>query len=733
MQEKDVEKAEGSNIDTSKEAFGLVKEVKEELSTYRRPFEGPWKEYDDAYYGKQHKTGENVKSVKNHIFKIIESEIPILTDSMPGTQVTAASEEMQPAADILEKSIKWVYHDQNLQLKLPTLMRSALSSAPGYLYVYYDADADQGDGKICYKQVPWKSVFLDGNAQTIEDSEKFRFELPMRRESLARTWPEKRDELLKMNGNKGGTTSNSDDGHFETRDNSGNDKEIGRPKAHNAKDIVTYAETWVKSYDLEDLPNEETQEDLIVEQEQLRNAEAPNVKKWENHDEHISAHTQLRGELLAVIGLSPEATFEQAQQIVEQLLQDNPQAAEQFKDGLLALKVIDNHLEEHEELKKLNPTGQRPKYKDGWRVIKSVEKVILYDGPNPEENGQIPLIPFYCYKDDTIYGFGEIKNIINAQRTLNDVDFREFENLKNVSNSGWVADFEAEVPEGTLTNAPGLVVTKKRGTEVRRLEPGTVSPQLEGRKQSDSLAMDSIAGQNEQTMNGAMPAGNASGVMVQKIQTQAVGRIRLKDRNLQYYSMKRLAQITASLILNHWTQEKVLRLRGDGFNIEQFVFNPIEMENLEYIVEMSPGSMAGIDKDSLNAFYMTMLQMQAITPEMFLTVAEIPKKELLLEMLKKQDQTAQQQQALEQQIQAAQQQYEAQIQELQNQNIKLKGALDLGRSASVELLSGDEKKVFEQQNKLSAIDNLVSQEELQGSPTVNNGAIMANQNNQGMI
>lgn len=730
MQENDTKKEAETVKDTSKSALELVNEVKQELSSYRQPFEGPWKEYDDAYYGKQHKTGENVKSVKNHIFKIIEGEIPVLTDSMPGTQVTAASEEMQGAADILEKSIKWVYHDQNLQLKLATLMRSALTSAPGYLYVYYDADADQGDGKICYKQVPWKSVYLDGNAQTIEDSEKFRFELPMRRDALARTWPEKKDELLKANGGK--ANSFGDSNGFETKDVASENKELGKPKAHTAKDIVTYAETWVKSYDLEDIPAEETQEDLATEQEQLRTGEAPNIKKWENHNEHEAAHKQLRGELLQVVGLPPEASFEEAQQIVEQLLQNNPEAAEQFKEGLLALKVIDNHLEEHEELKKLNPSGQRPKYKDGWRVIKSVEKIVLYDGPNPEENGQIPLVPFYCYKDDTIYGFGEVKNILNAQRTLNDVDFREFENLKNVSNSGWVADFEAEIPEGTLTNAPGLVVTKKRGTEVRRLEPGTVSPQLEQRKQSDAMAMDSLAGQNEQTMNGEMPVGNASGVAVRKSQLQAVGRIRLKDRQLQHYSMKRLALITGSLILNHWTQEKVLRLRGDGFNIEQFYFNPIEMQDLEYIVEMSPGSMAGIDKDQLNAFYLSMMQMQAITPLMFLTVAEIPKKEMLIEMLKEQDQQAQQMQEMQAQIQQAQQQYETQIAELQTQNIKLKGALDLGRSANVELLSGEEKKVFEQQNKLSAIDNLVSQEELQGNPAVTMEPMMANQNNQGI-
>ena len=137
----------------------LVKKTKAELAKYRKTFEADWKIYDNAYYGKQHKTGEDRKTVKNHIFKIIEGEVPILTDSMPGTQVTASIQEKQEDADILNKAISFVYQDQNLPLLLPTLVRSSLQSAPGYLYAYYDSDANDGDGGIAYKQLPWKSVY----------------------------------------------------------------------------------------------------------------------------------------------------------------------------------------------------------------------------------------------------------------------------------------------------------------------------------------------------------------------------------------------------------------------------------------------------------------------------------------------------------------------------------------------------------------------------------------------
>jgi hypothetical protein len=715
----------------NEDVLKLVKEVKKELGSYRKPFEKDWEDYDNAYYGKQHKTGENVKTVKNHVFKIIESEIPILTDSMPGTLVTSMRAETQPQAEVLEKSIKWVYQDQSLQLLLPSLMRSALMSAPGYIYAFYNPDAKGGDGGIEYKQIPWKHVWLDGNVQNIDQAEKMHIEIPMRREALMRAWPEFADQIKKIKGGQN-ITENSSDDNFERRDVSGRDTGMGKPKAYKGKDILNYCETWVKDYSLKDIEQEETQEELAEEYEQFKNAESPDIGKWEDHDAHMVSHKTQRAELLAVIGLPPEATYEQAEATVEQLLQSNPEAQEQFTMGLLALKMLDNHLEEHEEMKKLNPTGQEPKFEDGWRVIKWVENVVMYDGENPEENGMLPIVPFYCYKDETIYGFGEIKNIIDAQRTLNDMDFRELEGLRLVSNPGWIGDNEAEVDAEKLTNEPGIVVLKKRGTELRRLEPGQVSPQLDARKNADQLFMEQASGQNEVTMNGSIPSGNASGVAVQKIQTQAVGRIRLKNRMLEYYSMKRLAELTASLIINNWTEEKVLRFRSDSTKIEEVVYNPLEIENLSYIIEMSPGSMAGVDKDAVNAFYLMLLNGGHITIQEFLKVAEIPKKDMIVESVNQRDQAAAQLQQIQQEAQAMQAQYEQQLAALQEQNIKLKGAMDLGRSASVDLLNGDERKIFERQAKEASINSLITPDDLMSVPQAQEGAIPANPESQGI-
>ena len=89
-------------------------------------------------------------------------------------------------------------------------------------------------------------------------------------------------------------------------------------------------------------------------------------------------------------------------------------------------------------------------------------------------------------------------------------------------------------------------------------------------------------------------------------------------------------------------------------------------------------------------------------------------------------------QQIQEQAQTMQANYEDQLAQLQEQNIKLKGAMDLGRSASVDLLSGDERKVFEKQAKEASINSLIVPNDLMSVPQENEGAISANLNNQGL-
>lgn len=698
------------NKESQKDVLKIVKEVKDETSAYRAPFEKSWIEYENFYYGKHHKTGEDKKTVKNHIFKIVEGEVPILTDSVHGTAVMATREDRQDDALILEKSIRYVYNDQNLQLLLPSLVRSSLISAPGILYTFYDPDANMGEGKVKLKKLNWEHVYLDGNAASIEDVTRARIEIPMRIEEIARIFPEKKNEIEDIGDDKSYAQDSSKD-NGETRDVSGDVILSGRPKKYKAKDIVNYVETWIKSYELEKIPGEETQEQLEEETQQLLNGVAPDIFKWEDHASHMESHFQVKAQLLAKLGLPPETSFDQAAQAIDQMMQMNPEA--NLAPILVAIKVAENHIEEHKELIKLNPENGRPKYNDGWRVIKTVKDVVLYDGENPEQNGELPLVLFYCYKDDTIFGFSEAKNIIDAQKSFNLMDWKEYRSLKRNSNSGWIADHESGVTSDQLTDEEGIVIEKARGTEVRRIDPGVTSPQLELRKISDAKSMEDISGVNESTQ-GRTPSPNASGAAITALQNQAIGRIRLKDRLIQY-SMKRLGKLVASLIINNWSTEKRLRLNSDTSGSEELIFDPIKMVDLDYSVEISAGSMAGIDKDALNSLYLNLLSQKVISPKQFFLVADLPRKEIIMKSLE--DESMLQIEQIQQESQAKLDQANASFIEIQTENLKLKAMIN------PDLLSADERK---------ALDEILRAESLQ-KITGNAGAANGQPENQGIM
>jgi hypothetical protein len=451
---------------------------------------------------------------------------------------------------------------------------------------------------------------------------------------------------------------------------------MGTPKKHSSKDINVYVETWIKSFDLEDISPDETQAEIEKEQAQLQSGEAPDIKKWENHPAHFQAHKELENSLLAQLGLPPETKFEQAMQAVEMMAQNNPEM--DVNNLLLSLRVTMNHNEEHKALMELNPEGKKPKYKDGWRLIKTFKDIVLYDGPNPEQSGEIPLVPFYCYKDMTIYGFSEVKNIIGPQKSLNEMDYKEFKGLKRVANPGWIADHESGVTADKLTNDDGIVVIKAKGTEVRRLEPGVVSNQLQNRREADRTAIEDISGVNEATQ-GRTPSPNASGAAISSLQNQAIGRIRLKDRFLQHYSMKRLSKIVASLIIGNWSTEKKLRLNTENSDNREIIYEPLKMADLSYKVEIAPGSMAGIDKEALNGFILSLFDRKVIDGKSLLTTTDFPKREILLKQFNEANDIA-----------AQQKEIEAQMQELQKENLKLKALVD------PNLLVSEEKKIVEQ-------------------------------------
>jgi hypothetical protein len=280
------------------------------------------------------------------------------------------------------------------------------------------------------------------------------------------------------------------------------------------------------------------------------------------------------------------------------------------------------------------------------RLTMRTRDVILYDGPSPVEDGLYPLAPVYSYKiEERIYGFGEIKNILSPQKVYNELHYHEYLGLKRVSNPGWIKDDNSGIDDTTLTNEPGIVVTKRAGTEARRLEPGQVSPQLQAKQVDIRQTIEAISGINEATQ-GRRPRGVTAARAIEFLQQQAVGRIRLKSRMLEEWTMLRLGKLTLSRILKYWSTTRILKVYDDNGKITTFEFRPEDMADLKFEVRVSPGTTFGVSKEVILEQTQQLLAQGILDPETFVILNDLPFKNTILSKIQERDQLRQQAEGL---------------------------------------------------------------------------------------
>ena len=630
MQDIDTDENESFSSESEKLTQKVDKYFKESEG-YIKTVANDWKEYERFYDGKQWRFSDGVRPVKNHIFKIIEGQLPLLTSARPSVDVIPVEESGFDKAKMLSSALSFVFEKQSLQLKNSQLFRSLLKTGTAFFYVDYDPDMANGQGDICIKEISWKNCFPDPNATNIDDCLYFGIKIPTRYVELCRKFPAYKEELKKKKGSIQGQTTKLNEYVKEDRwDGYGGIH--GTDSNYQLNDMMVLEEMWHRDYETVPVDPEETTQEIAKEAEEILNGKVPDITQYEDHDQHIMAHEQL-GPIIVqqaaslAFGLPPE-----------QLTENDLMAAAQFPEVILALEILQDHIEAHNEYKKINPSGERPKYKNNLRLTIKVDDLILYDGEPPVEDGLIPVAPAYCYKDGTsFFATGEIKNIIDSQKEHNELGWFELQGLALNSNAPWVVDEEAQVDADTITNDPGLIIKKRKDGEIARLQPGAVSPQLAQKQQSNEIEMESIAGLPEASQ-GKAPAGYTAARAVIALQQAGNGRTNLKANNYQEYTLPRLARLCLSRIIKYWNAERLLRIYDDNGKIQFIKFDPSEIQNFEYDIKVVQGSSLGYDKGQLFDLMSSLVDSGKVPARVLFQVSDIPYRSKILEELEVEDQ-----------------------------------------------------------------------------------------------
>lgn len=177
------------------------------------------------------------------------------------------------------------------------------------------------------------------------------------------------------------------------------------------------------------------------------------------------------------------------------------------------------------------------KHPFGRVFIVAGKKVIRDPIPNPFEHGMLPLVFFRNYTVSTgkihaPYAFGDIYPLKQNQVSMNVLLSQIIMNAILMANAQWVVE-QGAVPDGWLTNEPGLIIETARGQSGGiRKEPGAPMPGyvtelmmlIEQHAKSVSRVNDTVAG--------ISPGSHASGIAINQLQNAALGSIRQKSRFL---------------------------------------------------------------------------------------------------------------------------------------------------------------------------------------------------------
>jgi len=341
-----------------------IERYREEGLKYRKQFEQDWQEQEEFYQGVQFKQRDPSRRVKNFIFQIIESEIPVLLDPMPSTDILSmdeAEEEGQDRAVVLEAAKDHVYREQELFLKDVQSVRDLLKTGNGWQYVDFDPDASRGEGDVTVKNLAWNQVIVDPAAENIDQARYVLIDVPMSNEELKKRYPKTADEAMGQ-AQKDVYVFSGAPQMREDR-NSGMNSGSNASSRYESKDLSFVEECWIKDGSLIDIPDDETQIQLTEESAQLMQGVNPDITKFEDHEKHIQGHMEQKAIIVAqALQVDPSQVTEQD---IERLKMEAPDV------GLL-LNIIDDHISMHalyiDEMPE-GEKGKKPKYPNGWRLV----------------------------------------------------------------------------------------------------------------------------------------------------------------------------------------------------------------------------------------------------------------------------------------------------------------------------------------------------------------------------
>lgn len=196
--------------------------------------------------------------------------------------------------------------------------------------------------------------------------------------------------------------------------------------------------------------------------------------------------------------------------------------------------------------------------------------VLLKHCPNPFNHNRFPFVRFTDYPiPSCFWGMGEIQQLEKLQMSINARRAQTTDILRVTANPPFVADADSGINPKAMTNRPGTIIYKNRGSEVSWLTPPQLPSALFSLQEMDKQDFEAISGVHDVTQ-GRRPVGIEAASAITELQEAAQTRIRAKVRSMEG-SLRDVGRLVVSLVQQFYDDERVIRIVGKNGTKPEFV------------------------------------------------------------------------------------------------------------------------------------------------------------------
>ena len=203
----------------------------------------------------------------------------------------------------------------------------------------------------------------------------------------------------------------------------------------------------------------------------------------------------------------------------------------------------------------------KKKYPKGRYVVIANGLLIIDQDELPYEDNLIPYSKYNNYVlSREFFGVSEVEQLEPSQVVFNKILCFTLDSLALMGNPIWVTD-DTNLDTDNLYNQPGMIVTKTKGSELRREMGVTVNPGMLQILDRLVTWFNDQAGQSEFS-RGEAPGGVTAASAIEQLISASRTRIRQKQRNLDEY-LKTVGRQYANRVFEFYDVPKIFRITND--------------------------------------------------------------------------------------------------------------------------------------------------------------------------